>query len=73
VSLSGKQRPILTTPEGSRLLDVAADGRVLLTNERQQTEIAGIDPATGKERRGREWFDSSIMGDVLPDGKAASV
>jgi serine/threonine protein kinase/Tol biopolymer transport system component len=70
VSLAGKQRPILSTPEGSRLLDVAADGRVLLDNERQQTEIVGIDPATGKERRGLEWFDASIMGDVLPDGKA---
>jgi eukaryotic-like serine/threonine-protein kinase len=70
VSLSGKQRPILTTPQGSRLLDIAADGRVLLTNEQQETEIAGIDPATGKERRGLEWFDASIMGDILADGKA---
>ncbi len=70
VSLSGKQRPILTTPQGSRLLDIAADGRVLLANERQETEIVGIDPATGKERRGLEWFDASIMGDILPDGKA---
>jgi len=70
VSLSGKQRPILTTPHGLRLLDIAADGRVLLANERQETEIAGIDPATGKERRGLEWFDASIMGDILPDGKA---
>ena len=70
VSLSGKQRPILTTPHGLRLLDIAADGRVLLANERQETEIAGINPATGKERRGLEWFDASIMGDILPDGKA---
>ena len=70
VSLSGKERPILTTPDALRLLDIAADGRVLLTNERQQAEIAGIDPATGKERRGLEWFDASIMGDILPDGKA---
>src|SRR6266568_7481155 len=70
VNLSGKQRPILTTPQGARLLDIAADGRVLLSIERQQPEIAGIDPATGKERRGLEWFDASVMGDVLPDGKA---
>ena len=34
------------------------------------TEIAGIDPATGKERHGLEWFDGSVMGDILPDGKA---
>jgi len=70
VNLSGKQRPILTTPQGARLLDVAADGRVLLSIERQQPEIAGIDPATGKERRGLEWFDASVMGDILPDGRA---
>jgi len=70
VNLSGKQRPILTTPQGARLLDIAADGRVLLSIERQQPEIAGIDPATGKERRGLEWFDASVMGDILPDGKA---
>jgi eukaryotic-like serine/threonine-protein kinase len=70
VSLAGKLRPILTTPQGSRLMDIAADGRVLLTDERQQTEITAVDPATGKERRGLEWFDGSVMGDVLPDGKA---
>ena len=70
VNLSGKQRPILTTPQGARLLDIAADGRVLLSIERQQPEIAGIDPATGKERRGLEWFDASVMGDILLDGKA---
>jgi hypothetical protein len=70
VNLSGKMRPVLTIPEGSRLLDIAADGRVLLVDERQQTDIAGIDPATGKERRALEWFDGSAMGDILPDGKA---
>jgi Tol biopolymer transport system component len=70
VSLSGKQRPILTTPQGMRLLDIAADGRVLLSNEQQQTNMTGIDPATGKERRGLEWFNGSELGDILPDGKA---
>lgn len=70
VSLSGKVRPILTTPQGARLLDIASDGRVLLSVDRQQPEIAGIDPATGKERRGLEWFDASVMGDITPDGKA---
>jgi Tol biopolymer transport system component len=70
VSLSGRQRTILATPEGLRLLDIAADGRVLLTSERQQTEITGIDPATGKERRGLEWFEGSTMGDILPNGEA---
>jgi eukaryotic-like serine/threonine-protein kinase len=70
VSLSGKQRPILTTAHGMRLLDIAADGRVLLSNEQLQTDITGIDPTTGKERRGLEWFDGSELGDILPNGKA---
>ena len=70
VSLSGKQRPILTMPQGARLLDIAADGRVLLSVERQQPEITGIDPETGKELRGLEWFDASLMGDISQDGKA---
>ena len=70
VSLSGKQRGVLTTPQGARLLDIAADGRILFSIERQQPEIAGIDPATGKERRGLEWFDGSSVGDILPDGQA---
>jgi Tol biopolymer transport system component len=70
VSLAGKQRSILTTPQNTRLLDIAADGRVLVSNELQKTDVVGIDPATRKERRGLEWFDGSIMGDILPDGKA---
>jgi len=70
VNLSGNVRQILATPQGVRLLDIAADGRALLSMERQQPEITGIDPATGKELRGLEWFDASIMGDILPDGKA---
>jgi Tol biopolymer transport system component len=70
VSLSGKQRAILTAPQNTRLLDIAADGRVLLCNEQQRTQVAGIDPATGKERTRMEWFDASVMGDILPDGKA---
>jgi Tol biopolymer transport system component len=53
-----------------RILDVAADGRVLVASEQDRTEITGIDPATGKERRGLEWFNGSMMGDISPDGKA---
>jgi serine/threonine protein kinase/Tol biopolymer transport system component len=70
VSLGGKQREILTTPQGMRILDIAADGRVLLSSEQHRTEIAGSDSVTGKERRGLEWFDGSMLGDISPDGKA---
>ena len=70
VNLGGKQREIFTTPQGARLMDVAADGRVLLCGEELRTEISGIDPATGKERRGLEWFNGSGLSDVSSDGKA---
>ena len=70
VSLSGKVRRILTIPQRTRILDVAADGRVLLSNEQVRGEINGIDPATGKERRSLEWFNGSGLSDLSPDGKA---
>ena len=70
VSLSGKQRAILATPQRTRLLDIAADGRVLLSNEEYRTEITAIDPGTGKEHRGLEWFNGSVTLDIAPDGKA---
>jgi len=70
VNLSGKLRRVLSAPERMRVLDVTADGRVLLTSEQFRLEIAGVDPATGKERRGLEWFNGSVLTDVSPDGKA---
>ena len=70
VNLSGKQREIFTTPQGARIMDVGSDGRVLLCGEELRTEISGIDPATGKERRGLEWFNGSGLTDVSSDGKA---
>jgi Tol biopolymer transport system component len=70
VDLLGKQRRILTTPTGMRLLDIAQDGRVLITSEDMRSEITGINPATGKERKGLEWFNGSGLADVAPDGKA---
>ena len=73
VSLAGKEHQVLTAPHGTRLMDVAADGRVLLCSEELRSEILGIDPSTGKERRGLGWFNGSGLGDVSPDGKAILV
>jgi len=70
VSLGGKERNVLTAPHGTRLMDVAADGRMLLCSEELRSEISGMDPSTGKERRGLGWFNGSGLGDVSPDGKA---
>jgi serine/threonine protein kinase/Tol biopolymer transport system component len=70
VTPRGKQRLILAIPQGLRLMDTAPDGRVLLCGEELRTEIAGIDPATRKERSGLEWFNGSGLSDLSPDGKA---
>jgi eukaryotic-like serine/threonine-protein kinase len=70
VTLSGRQRAILGAPQRTRILDISADGRVLVSNEQYRREIMGIDPATGKELRRLEWFNASGMVDILRDGKA---
>jgi Tol biopolymer transport system component len=70
VGLEGKVRQILAAPQRTRLMDIAADGRVLLSNEQYRTEITEIDPGAGKEHRGLEWFNGSSNPDISPDGKA---
>jgi eukaryotic-like serine/threonine-protein kinase len=70
VDLTGKKREILAAPYGMRIMDVGADGRVLVSSQDERSEIYGIDPATKKERGGLEWFNGSGLGDITPDGKA---
>ena len=73
VDLTGKKREILAAPYGMRIMDVGADGRVLVSSQDERSEIYGIDPATKKERSGLEWFNGSGLGDITPDGKAIVV
>jgi eukaryotic-like serine/threonine-protein kinase len=70
VDLAGTKREILAAPYGMRIMDVSADGRVLVSGQDERSEIYGIDPATKKERSGLEWFNGSGLGDITPDGKA---
>jgi Tol biopolymer transport system component len=70
VNLSGTLRKLFAAQQSIRLLDVASDGRVLLAGEQARAELTGRDPATGKERRGLEWFDGSGAADISLDGKA---
>ena len=70
VNLAGKEREILAAPYGMRIMDIGADGRVLVSSQDERSEIYGIDPATKKERSGLEWFNGSGLGDITPDGKA---
>jgi serine/threonine protein kinase/Tol biopolymer transport system component len=70
VTLTGKSRPLLSAPQRLRILDVTADGAVLVSSEQHRDEITEIEPGTGKERSGLEWFDNSGLADISPDGKA---
>src|SRR5215469_12021872 len=70
VTLSGEQRPILSAPHRTRIFDIASDGRVLLSSEQYQREIIGINPGAGQEPQRLEWFNTSGMVDIAPDGKA---
>ena len=70
VDLSGKLRDIYIAPQRLRLLDIASDGRVLFSSEQYRTEITGIDPASGRERKGLARFDGASFSDIARDGKA---
>ena len=68
VSLSGRQRKVLTVPGGFTLQDIAPDGRILATidNERLAMEWSGKD----KQVRDLSWYDWSIAKDISPDGQS---
>jgi Tol biopolymer transport system component len=68
VSLSGKQRQVLTVPGGFTMQDIAPDGRVLATldNERLAMEWSGKD----KQVRDLSWYDWSIAKDISSDGQS---
>ena len=68
VSLSGKQRKVLTVPGGFTLQDIASDKRILATidNERLAMEWSGKD----KQVRDLSWYDWSIAKDISPDGQS---
>jgi len=68
VTLSGKQRKVVTVPGGFTLHDIAADGRILATidSERLAMEWSGQD----KQVRDLSWYDWSIAKAISPDGQS---
>ncbi len=66
VTLSGKQRLVLTVPGSLRLYDIASDGRVLLSAGHERVGMIGI---TGDRRRDLSWSGWTIATDISPDGK----
>jgi WD40 repeat protein len=69
VSLSGRERILLRTPAPMSVLDVAADGSVLIEEHSTGMRIAGLAPRETRERD-LSWLDYSFACDLSPDGKS---
>jgi eukaryotic-like serine/threonine-protein kinase len=68
VSLDGKDRLVARPPGSVALLDVAADGRVLLVHGNRRFETRGRLPGEATERD-LSWFDRTFEEDLTPDGR----
>jgi dipeptidyl aminopeptidase/acylaminoacyl peptidase len=68
MSLSGKERVVLRTPVPMAILDVAADGSVLLDQHMPTMRIIGLAPGESRERD-LSWLDYSFASDLSSDGR----
>jgi eukaryotic-like serine/threonine-protein kinase len=68
VSLSGKQRVLMRTPAPMAVLDVAADGSVLIEEHMPSMRIVALAPGESRERD-LSWFDWSLVCDLSSDGR----
>ncbi|HYX68023.1 MAG TPA: protein kinase [Terriglobales bacterium] len=64
---AGKQRLVLRAPGTLLLLDIAANGRVLLTNENARKQLFALAPGDSKERN-VSWLDWSVLESLSEDG-----
>ena len=67
VTLSGKIRNVLAGPGGIRLLDVAPDGRLLVSHSEIRYVVAAS--IAGGGERDLSWLDTSITPNLSRDGK----
>ena len=70
VTLSGKQRTVLTYPS-VRLHDVASDGRVLLSRENWRSQLMGFFPGD-KQEHPYSWLDDTDPTAITNDGRSIS-
>ena len=68
VSRAGKLRQVSSAPSSLRLLDIAADGRVLIAVDDPKMEMAGALAGEARESDLSK-FDSSHVDDISLDGK----
>jgi serine/threonine protein kinase/sugar lactone lactonase YvrE len=67
-TLDGKTREVAKVPGELRLLDVAADGRVLLARWDRRAGIRAF-VGEGGSPRDLSWFNESFLLDLSPDGR----
>jgi eukaryotic-like serine/threonine-protein kinase len=67
VTLSGKERTVLTMP-WVRLHDIARDGRVLLSRENWRTQLTGMFPGDTAEHL-YSWLDDTVPTALSNDGR----
>ncbi len=69
VSLSGRERLLFRSPLPMAILDVAADGSVLVREHTTAMQVAGLAPGESRERD-LSWLDYSFACDLSSDGKS---
>jgi hypothetical protein len=69
-SLNGGLRDLLHVPGRLRVMDVNADGKVLITNEANRQEVYGRGPFSNKEVN-LSWFDWTLGRAISVDGQWA--
>jgi Tol biopolymer transport system component len=67
VTLSGRERTLVSVPGSLRLLDVDRAGRILLAHESVRLVLSALPPGEQKERE-LSWFDWALLGDLSSDG-----
>jgi len=68
-NLGGRERVVVEVPGRLTILDVASDGRVLLSRATGRWAIMVLPPGETRERD-LSWFDWSYIGDFAGDGRS---
>ena len=68
VTRAGKERLVLASPSSMMVYDISRGGDLLLGREDFRDFVLGMGPGDTRERD-LSWLDSSIPGDLAPDGK----
>ncbi|MCU0613187.1 MAG: protein kinase, partial [Candidatus Eisenbacteria bacterium] len=68
ISMAGSVRPVLRIPGELRLLDMAPNGRALVSREDKRVELRALPPGSAREVS-LSWSDSACPEDLSADGR----